>query len=122
MTADFSEDAIHVEQLEMFAHVGVPDHERATPQRITVTITAWPKASLHGLGDDVGRTVNYSAIARLIRDVVEARRDKLIETLAETIAERLLRDLPIRRIRIELRKFVLPNAQFVSVTMTRERV
>lgn len=121
MTPDFSEDAIHVEQMEMFAHVGVPDHERDKPQRITVTVTAWPQASLHGLGDDIGSTINYSAIARLVRDVVDERRDKLIETLAERIAERLLRDLPARRLRIELRKFVLPDAQFVSVTMIRER-
>ena len=116
-----SDDTIHVEQLEMFAHVGVPDHERAAPQRITVTITAWPAASLHGLGDDIARTINYSAIARAVRDVVDERRDKLIETLAEKIADRLLRELPIRRLRIELRKFVLPDAQFVSVTITRER-
>ena len=121
MTPDFSEDAIHVEQLEMFAHIGVPDRERAKPQRITVTITAWPRTSLHGLGDDIGRTINYSAIARSVRDVVDERRDKLIETLAETIADRLLKDLPIRRLRIELRKFVLPDAAFVSVTMARER-
>ena len=120
MTPDFSEDAIHIEQLEMFAHVGVPDHERDKPQRITVTVTAWPKAGLHGLADNIGSTVNYSAIARLVRDVVDERRDKLIETLAEKIAERLLRELPIRRLRIELRKFVLPDAAHVSVIITRD--
>ena len=119
MTADFSEDAIHVEQLEMFAHVGVPDHEREKPQRITITVTAWPKASLHELNDDIGSTINYSAVARLVRDVVDERRDKLIETLAEKIAERLLRELPIRRLRIELRKFVLPDAAHVAVVITR---
>lgn len=121
MTPDFSEDAIHIEQLEMFAHVGVPDQEREKPQRITVTITVWPQAGLHALGDDIGGTINYSAIARSVRDLVDERRDRLIETLAEKIAERLLRDFAIRRLRIELRKFVLPDAQFVSVTLTRER-
>jgi dihydroneopterin aldolase len=120
MTPDFFEDAIHVEQLEMFAHVGVPDHERDKPQRITVTITAWPKAGLHALGDDIGGTINYSGIARFVRDVVDERRDKLIETLAEKIAERLLRDLPIRRLRIELRKFVVPDAAYVAVIIMRD--
>lgn len=120
MTPDSSEDAIHIEQLEMFAHVGVPDHERDNPQRITVTITAWPKASPHDLGDDIGSTINYSAMARAVRDVVDERRDKLIETLAEKIAERLLRDFRIRRLRIELRKFVLPDAAHVSVIITRD--
>ena len=119
MTSDFSEDAIHVEQLELLAHVGVPDDERGKPQRITVTISAWPKVSLHGLSDDISGTINYAAMARLVRDVVDERRDKLIETLAEKIAERLLRELPIRRLRIELRKFVLPDAAYVSVIITR---
>ena len=77
---------------------------------------------LHALDDDVGSTINYSAIARLVRDVVDERRDKLIETLAEKIAERLLRDLPIRRLRIELRKFILPDAAHVSVIITRDRL
>ncbi len=121
MAPEFSDDTIQVEQLEMFAHVGVPDHERNTPQRITVTITAWPTATLHGLGDDIGQTINYSAIARTVRDVVDERRDKLIETLAENIAARLLKDHPMRRVRIELRKFVLPDATHVSVSITRDR-
>ena len=121
MTSEFSDDTIRVEQLEMFAHVGVPDKERDTPQRITVTVTAWPVASLHRLGDDISRTINYSAIACAVRDIVGERRDKLIETLAEKIAEHLLSKLPIRRVRIELRKFVLPDAAHVSVTLTRDR-
>jgi 7,8-dihydroneopterin aldolase/epimerase/oxygenase len=122
MTADFSGDTIHVEQLEMFAHVGVPDSERASPQRITVTITVWPTATLHELGDDISNTINYSAIARVVREVVDERRDKLIETLAQNIAAQLLLNLPIRRVRIELRKFVLPDASYASVTVTRDCV
>jgi 7,8-dihydroneopterin aldolase/epimerase/oxygenase len=120
-TPEFSGDTIHIEQLEMLAHVGVPDHERSAPQRITITVTAWPIAGLHALGDDISQTINYSAIARAVREIVDERRDKLIETLAEKIAEHLLSSLPIRRVLVELRKFVLPDAQFVSVTLTRER-
>jgi FolB domain-containing protein len=121
-SSEFSDDTIHIEQLEIFAHVGVPEHERKAPQRVTLTLTVWPIAGLHALGDDISRTINYSAIARAVREFVEERRDKLIETLAEKIAEHLLTSLPLRRIRVELRKFVLPGAQFVSVTLTRERL
>ncbi len=121
MTPEYSEDAIHVEQLEVFAHVGVPDSERAAPQRITVTVTAWPNAGFRKIDDDIGSTVNYSAIARAVREVVDERRDKLIETLAENIAAALLKDFPIRRVRLELRKFVMPDAAYVSVSLTRDR-
>jgi dihydroneopterin aldolase len=121
MTPEHSEDAIHVEQLEVFARVGVPDSERAAPQRITVSLTAWPTAGFRKIADDIGSTVNYSAIARAVREVVDERRDKLIETLAENIAAALLKDFPIRRVRLELRKFVMPDAAYVSVSLTRDR-
>ena len=65
--------------------------------------------------------MNYSAIARGVREVVDERRDKLIETLAENIAAALLKDFPIRRVRLELRKFVMPDAAYVSVSLTRDR-
>jgi dihydroneopterin aldolase len=32
-------DRIHIEQLEIFARVGVPEKERSTPQQQTVSIT-----------------------------------------------------------------------------------
>jgi hypothetical protein len=32
---DKSGDQIHIEQLEVFAHIGVPDDERSAPQRLT---------------------------------------------------------------------------------------
>jgi len=99
----------------------VPEEERKSPQRITLTITLWPLAGLHDLGDDIGRTINYSAIAQTVRESVAARRDKLIETLAEQVALHLLGTFPIAKVRIELRKFVVPDAKFVSVALTRER-
>jgi len=118
--SDFSSDTIHIEQLEIYARVGVPDEERTTSQRLTVTLTLWPKFPLHDLEDDLHRTVNYSAVARAVREFTKERRDKLIETLAEEIAQHLLANFAIRRVQIELRKFVLPDAQFVSVTLSRE--
>jgi hypothetical protein len=33
--SDCVDDQIHIEQLEVFAHIGVPDEERSTPQRLT---------------------------------------------------------------------------------------
>jgi Dihydroneopterin aldolase len=35
-------DRIHIEQLEIFAHIGVPDKERPAPQRLAVSISFWP--------------------------------------------------------------------------------
>ena len=114
-------DAIHIEQLEITARVGVPDAERAEPQRLVVSLTLWPVDDFKHLGDELARTVNYAAVARTVREFVSERRDKLIETLANETALHLLRSFPIRALRVELRKFVIPASDHVAVIITRER-
>ena len=112
-------DFIHIEQLEVFARVGVTDDERAKPQRIAVSITIWLNTAFDHLKDDISCAVNYSDLCAGVREFVAARSDKLIETLASNIASHLLEVFPIRKVRVDLRKFVLPDAQYVSATVTR---
>ena len=114
-------DAIHIEALELSACVGVPDIERAQPQRLVVCLTIWPLRAFDELADDLANTVNYAAVARAVRELVVGRRDKLIETLASAIARHLTSEFPIRVLRIELRKFVIPGSDYVAVIMTRRR-
>lgn len=114
-------DHIHIEQLEVFAHIGVPDEERSQPQRLTLSITFWPTKQGTELGDDIGRVVNYASVCTETKKFVQSRSDRLIETLADALAKHLLDGFEIRRITIEVRKFILPNVKYVSVTVTRER-
>jgi dihydroneopterin aldolase len=113
-------DFIHIEQLEILAHIGVPDAERATAQRLTFNITFWPKHNAPELEDEIGRTVNYAAVCAETKNFVQARSDRLIETLADALAAHLLEVFEIGKITIELRKFIVPEVKFVSVTVTRE--
>ena len=112
-------DLIHIEQLEVFVRIGVTENERAKPQRLTLSISVWPTARFENLEDDISKAVNYSAICVAAREFVGDRSDKLIETLAAQLASHLLQTFPIRTVRIELRKFVLPDAQYASVSVTR---
>jgi dihydroneopterin aldolase len=112
-------DQIHIEQLELQARVGVTEAEREKPQRLTADMTLWLRVSADDLNDDVTKTVNYSSLCAETKQLVENRSDKLIETLAENVAAHLLKKFPIRMIKIELRKFVLSDAAYVSVIITR---
>jgi FolB domain-containing protein len=114
-------DRIHIEQLELAARIGVPEKERAAPQRLTASITLWPQQQMEGLQDDIAATVNYSKVCEETKKFVLGRSDKLIETLADRLAAHLLQLFPIQKIEIELRKFVLPDVDYVSVTVTRSR-
>lgn len=112
-------DKIHIEQLELFARIGVTDDERERPQRLTASITIWPKEQFDHLGDAVARAVDYSVVSAAARDFVVARSDKLIETLAEALAGHLLGTFRIQQVQIELRKFALPDAQHTAAIVTR---
>ena len=115
----FLPDEIHIEQLDVFTRIGVPEEERAKPQRLTVSISLWPYQQTSDLADHIERTVNYSAVAEETKNFVRDQSVSLIETLAERLASHLLKSFPIQKLTIELRKFVLPDAKYVSITVTR---
>jgi dihydroneopterin aldolase len=112
-------DQIHVEQLEVFARVGVTESERTNPQRLTLNITVWATEPFDNLHDDITRTTNYSAICAVARDFASSRAARLIETLATELAAKLLHSFAIKKVRLELRKFVLPDAAYAAVIVTR---
>jgi len=114
-------ERIHIEQLEVYARVGVPDSERANPQRITINLTVEPKRPFAELADDISQTINYAEIARSVRDLIENRSVALIETLASDIVDHVLEKFPVLSVEIELRKYVLPDAQYVAVKLRRGR-
>jgi dihydroneopterin aldolase len=116
---DLFAERIHIEQLEIFARVGVPEKERATPQRLTVSITLWPQHEAGDLEDKIDKTVNYSAVAEAARNFARDQSVNLIETLADRLAMHLLENFATQKITVELRKFALPDAKYVSVTVTR---
>jgi dihydroneopterin aldolase len=112
-------DEIHIEQLEVSARIGVPEKERASPQRLTVSISFWPYRQTRDLADKIDQAVNYSAVAEETKRFVRDQSVNLIETLADRLAAHLLKTFPIQKVAVELRKFVLEDAKYVSATVTR---
>ena len=117
--ASSATDRIHIEQLEVFARVGVTENERSKPQRLTLSITVWPTSGFQDLQEDIARTVNYSAVAVTACEFLRENPAKLIETSATQLAAHLLQTFPIQKVQLELRKFILPDAKHVSVSVTR---
>jgi len=112
-------DEVHIDQLEVSTHIGVPEQERAAPQRLTVSISFWPYQQTPDLADKIDQTVNYSAVAEETKSFVRDQSVNLIETLADLLAAHLLKTFPIQKVTVELRKFPLQDAKYVSATVTR---
>jgi dihydroneopterin aldolase len=112
-------DRIHIEQLEVSTHIGVPEEERATPQRLVVSISFWPYHAAGDRADKIENAINYSSVVEETKNFVRDQSVNLIETLADRLATHLLKRFRIQKVTIELRKFPFEDANYVSVTVTR---
>jgi FolB domain-containing protein len=102
--------------LKLRCHLGVPDAERRKPQKILCTaVFPVPSLSRAAAGDDLGSTVDYHALSRVLEK--EARRTprKLLERLAIDLARAACRTFRLPWIELELKKFILPNTRCVSL-------
>jgi dihydroneopterin aldolase len=114
-------DRIRIESLELSAFIGVPDEERASPQRLAASLVLEPICDFRALGDRLENTVDYFAACECVKTLAGARPRRLLETLAGEIADELLARFPLRSVEVELRKFILPDTAFVAVQLRRER-
>jgi len=112
-------DEIHIEALEVRSRIGVPEEERAVPQRLTITLTLEPKADFRALDDRIEGTIDYAAVCETVKTLAGSRPRRLVETLAEEIAAELLGRFPLRRLRVEVRKFILPETDHVAIRIDR---
>ena len=113
-------DCILIEGLELSSRIGVPDAERAQPQRLTANLVLEPIRDFRALDDRLENTVDYFVLSEDVKALSLAHPRHLIETLAEEIAGELLARFPLRAVEIELRKYILPDTAFVAVRIRRE--
>lgn len=115
------DDTIILADLEVRYRVGVPDAERAQPQRLLLTVEMRRDFTRAAASDDLRETIDYYAVSRRLLAFGEGRSWKLIETLAVDIAAMVLADFGAEAVTVEVKKFIIPEARHVSVRVTRER-
>jgi len=98
-------DCIGLRGLRFHAYHGVLSEERAKGQAFLVDVYLFPASQLLGLQDDLSKTVNYASVYEMIRSVVLGVSVRLIETVAENIANKILSEFPaIEKVRVRLHK------------------
>ena len=110
---------ILIVDLEVFYRVGVPDEERTQPQRLLLTIEMESDFSTADKSDSIADTIDYFAVSRRLLKYGEGRSWKLIEKLAADIADLVLSEFKPQSVTVEVRKFAIPGARHVAVSLTR---
>lgn len=112
---------ISIVDLEVFCCVGVPDAERAQPQRLLLTIEMDSDFSKAAKSDGIADTVDYFTVSQRLLKFGDGRQWKLIEKLAADIADLILAEFKPESVTVEVKKFPIPQARHVSVSLTKKR-
>jgi dihydroneopterin aldolase len=83
-------DRIQLEGMVFSGRHGVRPAERAELQEFKVDVTVDADLLAAGRSDGVEDTVDYRAIYAIVKSVIEGESAKLIETLAQRIADHVL--------------------------------
>jgi len=115
-------DTIVISDLEVRFRVGVPDEERREPQRLLLTVEMQSDFSTAIKTDSIAAAVDYFAVSQALLKFGAGKEWRLIEKLAGDVAEMILAEFGPALVMVEVKKFVIPQAQFVAVRLTRGRV
>jgi len=114
-------DTITIKDLAVLCRIGVPDEERAKPQRLLITVSLSGNFSKACASDEIGDTLNYFDISRRIVEFCRTESYKLIEKLAHEIARLICRDFGAEVVKVHVKKFILSDARYVSFELKRSK-
>ena len=98
-------DRVIMENLGFYGYHGVMSEETTLGQKFFVDIEIYSDLSKAGKTDNVEDTIHYGEVYELIKDIVENKRFKLIEALAENIAVSVLNNFSkVEEINVRIKK------------------
>ncbi len=115
-------DKIFIQDLEVKCLIGIFDWERKIRQKVKVDLEFPADIRKAARRDRIEDAVDYKAIAKETIAFVSKSRFQLIETLAERLADLLLKKFRLRSIKVRLSKpGALRHSKNVGVEITRKR-
>jgi 7,8-dihydroneopterin aldolase/epimerase/oxygenase len=115
-------DSIHVTGIRAYGYVGVLPEEQTLGQWFEVDLTLWRSLSEAGKSDRLEDTFDYRSSIQAVKTLVQTARFKLIEALAEEIAQQVLALGGVEQVRVRITKPAPPIPDFsgkVAVEIVR---
>jgi len=113
-------DHVFIEGLEIEALIGIYDWERRIRQPLVFDIEMAFDNRVPAATDAIADTLNYKAISNRIVEYVSQSSFELVETLAERVAQIVLTEFGVQRVRLKLSKpGAVRGARAVGVMIER---
>jgi dihydroneopterin aldolase len=120
-------DIIKLTNIIFYAHHGYYKAERELGQRFELDIEVNCDLSKSAQTDDLNSTIDYRKVYEIAKDAFENYKFKLLETVAERIAQQILDKFKVGSVLIRVRKPHVPLKGFldhveIEIRRTREHV
>jgi len=112
---------ISIVDLEVNCHVGVSEEERAKPQRLLLTVVMDYDFSSAAVTDRLTKTIDYFDVSQRLLKLGDGRSWRLIEKLCNEVTDLILNEYPAQSVMVEVKKFSIPQARYVSVGLIKNR-
>lgn len=113
-------DKIFIQELELFALIGAYAQERSNKQKIILDLELGIDARDASLYDSLTKTVDYDHLIKQVKVCISDTEFFLIETLAEYIAQYILKEFNVHWLRLCLTKpSAVANAKKVGIIIER---
>lgn len=115
-----SDDLIYIRDLRVETIIGLFEWERRIPQLLVLDLAMATDIRKAAASDDIADTLDYKSVAKRVLAHVKESQFKLVESLAESIAELIIREFSVPWLKLEVNKTgALRGARDVGVIIER---
>jgi dihydroneopterin aldolase len=97
-------DIVFIEDLRIETVVGIFDWERKVRQTVSLDLEMAADIKAAAASDDIADALDYKAVAKRVIEYVSSQEFQLVETLAERVAELVLKEFGVSWLRLSLAK------------------
>lgn len=122
MSMNQTSDKVFLRELGVECIIGFLDWERLVKQTVYLDIEVPVDCRRAALGDDVGATLDYKRLSKIVSAYVGNSEFKLVETLAHQTALLILREFDLPWVKLTINKRgAIRASRDVGVTLERTR-
>ena len=115
-------DRIFLSELKVETIIGYYEWERQVRQTVLVDLEFATDVAAAAKHDDISRTLNYKGVAKRTLQFVGESKFHLLETLAERLAEVLVREFDLAWLKVTLHKpGAIRGSRDVGIVIERRR-
>ena len=97
-------DIVFIRELKVDTVVGIYDWERRIRQNVVLDLDMAADIARAAKSDRIEDTLDYKAVAKRVIQYVSGAEFKLVETLAEKVAELVMQEFKVRWVKVTLNK------------------